>query len=91
MAYVDGEAVTSSDLLPSMVEQVGSSTLTQWVLDAAVKRRLVQRGLAVTQEDLERERKRLGSSLSEDADESATLLREMRSGAVWGRCVLRRC
>lgn len=78
VAYIDGEPLTTRDLLPPLAEQVGGATLAELVLSRAVEKRLLERNLALTPDDIRAEREMLLGSLSENPDEAVELLDRLR-------------
>jgi parvulin-like peptidyl-prolyl isomerase len=83
-AYVRGEAVTWSQLQEPLAEAAGGQVLAEWVLDRALARRLAERGLKVDDQAIAFERQMLLEGLSENADEAARLLRELRDNRGLG-------
>ena len=80
VAYVGGNnAVYLEDLRPALLEARGAEVLADYIIDRGVAERLAQRGITLTDADLEAERLVLLEMLSPDADTAARLLRELRS------------
>jgi parvulin-like peptidyl-prolyl isomerase len=67
-----------------LAEAAGGQVLAEWVLDRALARRLAERGLKVDDQAIAFERQMLLEGLSEDADEAARLLRELRDNRGLG-------
>ena len=84
MAYVAGEPVRADDLRTPMLEATGGEILSEWVLDEMLRRRLDTAGQTLTQADLDAERAVLLATLSDDADDAARLLGELRGRRGWG-------
>jgi len=86
VAYVEGQPIRWADLTPAVAEAMGGTLLADAVLDRVLARRLAQRGIELTQEDLQRERERLLATLDpNDADAAERLLRELRQRRGLGR------
>ncbi|MFN3167336.1 MAG: hypothetical protein ACE37H_09765 [Phycisphaeraceae bacterium] len=77
-AYIDGVAVSRNELYQQLVEARGGQVLTEVLLDRAVSRELDAQGLALSAADLDAERERLLTNLSDDRDEATRLLNTMR-------------
>ncbi|MEO1237872.1 MAG: peptidylprolyl isomerase [Planctomycetota bacterium] len=73
-----GEAVRTGALTPRLIEASGGEVLGEAVLAAMLRRRLMERGVTLTDADLEAERGLILASLSPDANEAARLLGELR-------------
>lgn len=84
-AYLNGQAVTRDTLYRLMVEANGGQALAEVLLDRAISKRLADQGIALTDDDLSAERDSLLSSLSDDADQAARLLNEMREQRGLGK------
>ncbi|MBC23971.1 MAG: hypothetical protein CMJ32_08670 [Phycisphaerae bacterium] len=78
IATVDGRVVTMQQLEPSLVEMGGAVALEELVLDRALGRELAARGRAIDVEQIEQEQVLVLESLSNDADEAARLLKQLR-------------
>ncbi|MEM1447263.1 MAG: peptidylprolyl isomerase [Planctomycetota bacterium] len=84
MAYIAGEPLRSDELLTVMLEATGGEILSELVLDEMLRRRLDTAGQTLTQADLDAERAVLLATLSDDADDAARLLGELRGRRGWG-------
>ncbi|MEM9882224.1 MAG: peptidylprolyl isomerase [Planctomycetota bacterium] len=84
VAYVGGEPVRRGALWPAMVEAVGGATLSEYVLDAMLERRLATARVEVGPAQLDAERQRIAASLADDEDTAARLLDELRRRRGWG-------
>lgn len=78
LAFLDGQPVRLNDLYPAMIEQAGGEALREHMLTHALRARLAQRGFTLDASALAREREALNGALSDDPDEAARLLRELR-------------
>lgn len=78
IAYIAGEPVTQREAAPLLYEAAGGPVLADLVLERELRRRLDERGLAVTDADVQAERQRLLETLADDPDQAARLLGEVR-------------
>ncbi len=94
IAYVDGQAVTREDLMPTLIEAAGGTALSELALDRLVIEALTERGLALTPELIEQEKAQMLSAMSSDPDEAVRLFNAMRTqrglGDVRFEAMLRR-
>ncbi len=79
LAYVDGRAVTLSDVYGPLVEAAGPAVLQELVLDRALADQLAQRGVVLDEAAVDAERALLMQTLSPDANEAARLLQQLRA------------
>jgi parvulin-like peptidyl-prolyl isomerase len=79
LAYVAGQAVYPQEVLGALLESAGGQILAEVVLDRLIAARLGERGMALSEADIQAEKARLMSSLSQDEDQAVLLLRELRS------------
>lgn len=77
-AYLDGKVVTQNQLYRLMIQAHGGDALAEILLSRAVRDRLGQENLQITEVDIEAERNKLLDSLDPDSDQAARLLKEMR-------------
>ncbi|MFG0328956.1 MAG: peptidylprolyl isomerase [Phycisphaerales bacterium] len=78
LALVDGRAVRSAQLDDLVYETAGGLILEEVILDRALRRRLQDRGLELTERDLDDEQRILLDTLSSNLDEAVRLLEELR-------------
>ncbi len=78
VAYVDGTAIRRSALWPGLVEAAGQTVLDEVVLDRLLTERFAAQGRTLTGADVAAELSALSESLSDDPDEAARLLNELR-------------
>ncbi len=94
VAYVNAQAVTSDDLLPTLYEAAGGEALADLILDQRIAARLTQRGFVVDAQALADEKTIILKTQSDDPDTAARLLEELRSvrglGPVRFESLLRR-
>lgn len=76
---VDGQAVRWSQLQHLMAERSGGLILAEVILDRQVQKALTQRGMTITEEDTDREKRLMRQTLADDPDEGARLLAELRA------------
>ncbi len=77
-AYINGVAVTRSELHRLLVEAQGGQVLSEVLLDRAITLRLSEQGVVLTDQDLADERDQLLAEVSDDADQATRLLNMMR-------------
>ncbi len=77
-AIIGGRAVSWRRLRPMLAEAAGGRVLAEYVLDQRIRRRLRQRGLAVPEADVKREKQMLLDRMHDDANKAARLLRQFR-------------
>ncbi|MEM7577543.1 MAG: hypothetical protein AAF328_08715 [Planctomycetota bacterium] len=78
VAYLYGQPLRRDALWPALTEAAGGVVFDEFVLDAALQRRLRQVGLTVTAAHVADELGLLADALSDDPDEAARLLAELR-------------
>lgn len=84
MGYVNGQPIYLSEMSPMLMELAGGQILTEMVVDRLLKDRLARRREAgrplpaVDDARIQQERRRLLDTLSDEPDEAARLLRELR-------------
>lgn len=78
VGYINGRAVSQSELYRVMAPQVGGEALAEVALDRMIDQRLSDRGVVLTDESIQAERQILLLGLSDDEDLAAQLLAEMR-------------
>lgn len=78
IAYVNGQPLYASRMQTQLYEAAGGQVLSEEVLEMALRDRLQQRGLQVTQTMIEKERQIMLEALSPDPDEAVRLWREIR-------------
>lgn len=78
IAYVAGQPITTQALLTRLIQNHGGETLTEVVLDELLQRRLSERGLLISQDLIDAERRLLLEELSPDADQAVRLMRELQ-------------
>jgi foldase protein PrsA len=78
LAYVGSEPLTTDALLPALIEAGGGATLSESVLDAMLRRRLEATGQSVGPAQIDAERQALSQTLSDDENEAARLIGELR-------------
>lgn len=78
VAYVHGEPVDRDDLIAPLMEAAGGQVLAELVLDHRIAERLEQRGVTLSEADLDAERGRVRDALAEEEDEAARLLTQLR-------------
>ncbi len=77
-AYVAGQPVTGEALLPALMESAGGEVFGDAVLDRLIARRLAAAGVTVTDAMLDAERAVVAQTLSDDPDQAARMLRDLR-------------
>lgn len=77
-AYLDGKVVTQAQLYRLIIQAHGGDALAEILLDRAVRDRLTQESIQLTEADIQAERDKLLASLDPDPDQAARLLRTMR-------------
>lgn len=94
LAFVAGDAVFTTELMPMLIESTGGQVFSELVLEKLIDDRLAADGRAITEAQLEHERQLLAENLSDNPDEAARLLRELRRrrglGEARFRSLLRR-
>lgn len=78
VAYINGQAVTWAQLQTPLIEAGGGQVLHELMMDRAVEERLAQRGLRVSEDDIEAEQQFLRDTLHRDPDQAQRLLNELR-------------
>ena len=78
LAYVNGEPIRRDAMFRPLMEAAGGQVLAELVLDRLIRDRLAQRGVELTDADIQAERRRVLATLAADEDEAARLLRELR-------------
>ncbi len=78
LAYVDGEPVTLASMRLPLLEAAGGQTLAELVLDRRIQQELTRRGLKVGPTLRDAERDILAQLLSDDPQEGARLIAELR-------------
>lgn len=78
VAYLDGQPLRRDALWPALTEASGQTVFDEFVLDAALRRRLERRGLTLAAPQIADELSRLSDALSDDPDQAARLLVELR-------------
>lgn len=78
VAYLDGQPLRRDAMWPALTEAAGDLVLDEFVLDAALRDRLAQEGLTVSAKQIADELSLLSEALSEDEDQAARLLAELR-------------
>ncbi|MEM0915725.1 MAG: peptidylprolyl isomerase [Planctomycetota bacterium] len=79
VAYVGAQPVRLGDLRSGLLATGGGAVLGEAVLDAELADRLAAEGRAVSEADVAREREALMSTLSDDPNTAARLMRELRA------------
>lgn len=74
----EGQPVMWPTLQPLLAEAVGGQVLADWLLDRLVQKELQSGSITLTDADLESERQLYLQQLSENPDEAARLLQEVR-------------
>lgn len=78
-AYIDGQAVTQTQLYQIIIQAHGGEALAQLLLDRAVQARLKQENIKLGKDDINAEQAQLLATLSPDPDQAARLLQDMRT------------
>ena len=78
LAYVSGEAVSVSTLLPGLLEVAGGPSLSEAVLNVMLQRRLETAGIELDDSQLQREEDILRQTLADDENQAARLLAQLR-------------
>ncbi|MCC6682790.1 MAG: peptidylprolyl isomerase [Phycisphaeraceae bacterium] len=78
LAYIDGRPVTLEELRPGLLEIAGRSLLNELILDRALDKQFTDRGWAISDKDIAVEKQLLLETLSDDPDEAARLLAQLR-------------
>ncbi len=78
VAYVAGQPIREDTVLPALIEAAGSTVLEEVALDVLLRRELHQRDLNLSAGEIAEELSALSAALSDDADEAARLLRQLR-------------
>ena len=84
VAYVGALPVRTDELQVPLIEAAGGQVMAELVLDRQLDRRLHERGLRVTDELVEAERRRMLTALDPDPDQATRLLAELRLRRGWG-------
>ncbi len=84
-ATIDGEPVRWSDLRPLMAEAAGAQVLAEWVLQQQLQSALTDASLAISKEDIEREKQRLLRRLAENKDQAVRVLDRLRRDRGLGK------
>ena len=85
VAIVDGESIEFNALREPLVELAGQTALRDAVLDTRLAKRLKESGIKIDDAAIERERKLLLDTLSEDPARAVELLGEIRSRQGLGK------
>ncbi len=78
VAYVDGQPLRRDAMWPALTETAGDLVFDEFILDAALRRRLAQRNLTVTEAQIAAERTMLSEALADDPDVATRLLVQLR-------------
>lgn len=78
VAFVDGRAVRWRDLQPILIELAGTEALGEIVLDRRLAEEARKRGITIVTADLDRERRLLRQTLSDNPSDALRLLDELR-------------
>lgn len=78
VAYVHGQPLRRDTLWPALVEAAGPIVLDEFVLDAAIQRRLQRENVTLTAPDIAAELDLLAAALDNNPDTAARLLAELR-------------
>lgn len=78
VAFVDGRAVRWRDLQPILIELAGTEALGEIVLDRRLAEEARKRGITIVTADLDRERRLLRQTLSDNPSDALRLLGELR-------------
>ena len=78
LAFLRGEPVTWSLLGERLIEARGGAVLAEVILDRVIAQRVAEAGLAISDQDVALERDILAMALSDDADQAARLIVELR-------------
>ena len=84
LAYVSGEAVSVSTLLPGLLEVAGGPSLSEAVLNVMLQRRLETAGIELDDSQLQREEDILRQTLADDENQAARLLAQLRESRGLG-------
>jgi hypothetical protein len=79
IAYIDGQPVTWAQIQTPLIETGGGQVLVELVMDRSLEHRLAERGVTVSEKDVEAEERILAETLSADPDQARRLLNELRS------------
>lgn len=77
-AYINGKPLSRDELYAIMASQLGGEALAEVVLGRAIEAQLMERGLTLSPQDLDAERRYVRLGLSSDPDQAVLLLRQMR-------------
>lgn len=77
-AYINGKPVNRDELYAIMAGQLGGEALAEVVLGRAIGAQLAERGLTLSPQDIDAERRYVRLGLSSDPDQAELLLRQMR-------------
>jgi parvulin-like peptidyl-prolyl isomerase len=99
-ALINGRSLHWGEMRPLLTEAAGAEILEEIILDRQLQNELERQNLVISPQDMARERKLLLERLSDDADLSIRLLRQLRSrerlgtarfdGLIWRNAALRR-
>ncbi len=78
LAFIDGQPVTLEQMRPGLLETAGRVLLNEMILDRQLDMQLKQRNLQISDKDIAAEKQRLLDTLSDDPDEAARLLAQLR-------------
>jgi parvulin-like peptidyl-prolyl isomerase len=78
-AIINGRSVSFGDLRDALSEAAGGLVLEEEILDSQLRRALADAGQLITERDRNAERERLLETLSDDPDQAARLLAELRA------------
>lgn len=84
IALLEGRPVRWSELEPRLIEAAGAQVLGEYVLDQRIEEEMDHRGIAVTPQDIDAERRLMLKQLSKDPDEAVRLLERVRQNRALG-------
>ncbi len=78
-AMVNGRTIRWGELRPMLTEAAGAVAMEELILQRGINRKLDDRNITITEDDLAAERALLLDTLHEDTDRATRLLRELRN------------
>ncbi len=78
LAYVDGDPIYVSEMLPMLLEISGGPILSELILDRMIEDKLGEQDLTLTKDMIESEKRMMLGTLSDDPDQAALMLSQLR-------------
>lgn len=84
LALVDDHRVTLDDLRPALLEGAGAIALSEYLLDARLMAACAERGITITESNIDREQSLMIDSVRRSSDDRGGLLQEVRRRQALG-------